>query len=53
MAKRHITIAFAVYLLAFAVTLRIFLTGHHFAALAIILAVWAVLTAWLRFGGAQ
>ncbi len=53
MAKRHITIAVAVYLFAFSVTLRIFLTAHRLAALAIILAVWAALALWLRFGGAQ
>ena len=52
-AKRHITIAIAGYLLAFAVTLRIFVNRHHFAALGIILAIWAVLTVWLRFGGGQ
>ena len=46
MAKRHVTTAIAVYLVAFAVTLRIFLVGYHATALLILVAVWAVIAVW-------
>lgn len=53
MTRRPIATAIAVFLVAFAVALRIFLSGHHAAALLIVVCVWAILAVWLRFGGAQ
>jgi hypothetical protein len=47
------TVALGIYLVAFAIALGVFLTGHHKAALAIIFVAWAVLSAWQYFGGAR
>jgi hypothetical protein len=47
------TVALGIYLVAFAIALEVFLTGHHKTALAIVFVGWAVLTAWQYFGGAR
>jgi hypothetical protein len=48
---RRLLGAGVIYLLFFAVALRLFLTGRHVAALVLVLVVWAALSLWLRFGG--
>jgi hypothetical protein len=52
MAGRHRT-AIVVYLVCFAVALRVFLVGHHALALGIVFVAWAILSAWLYFGGGR
>jgi len=47
------TAAVGLYLVAFAIALEVFLTGHHKTALAIVFVAWAVLSAWQHFGGAR
>lgn len=51
MAKRHVIVGLVFYLLAFAVTLRIFLNGHHVEALLILIAVWIVIAIWIWLAG--
>ena len=51
MAKKHVTTAFAVYLLTFAVTLRLFLSGYHVTALLILVGVWVVIAVWIWLAG--
>jgi hypothetical protein len=47
------TVALGIYLVAFAVALGVFLTGHHKTALAIVFVEWALLSAWQYFGGVR
>lgn len=50
MAARHYRIAvLLLYLVFFGIALRVFLLGHHIAALVIVLVVWFVCAAWLWF----
>ena len=49
MAGKH-RIALAVFVLTFAVALRIFLTGRHALAWATLLGVYAIVRAWVFFG---
>ena len=50
MAGTH-RIALLIYLLFLAITVRLFVEGHHLAAYAILLAVFVVLAARIRFWG--
>ena len=51
MAKRHVIAGLAFYLLAFAITFRLILNGHHVAALLILIAAWIVVAIWIWLAG--
>ena len=52
-AKHPIVILLLAYLVFFGIALRFFLAGHHILALVTVFTTWAVLSAWLYFGGAK
>jgi hypothetical protein len=47
------TVALGIYLVAFAIALGVFLTGHQKNALGIVCVAWIVLSARQYFGGAR